>query len=187
MLHDMVDRRCLILVLVLVSSAGCDAPDHPFVFVTSGEEARENIEREGSSGEIPESASDFYHWDEGFLSDHTTYWSFTCASLEDCKLAAAPKHSSDELLDWEQPEYDFILKGPGYFGDKRGTDEWDTDKWDVTQIERGLFALDIRYDEKTVSELHYTAIDLDTLRFYRLRWYGHSLTEKLDEIGYKQP
>ena len=44
----------------------------------------------------------------------------------------------------------------------------------------------IRYDERA-SELNYTAIDLDTLRFYRLSWFGDSLTEKLDEIGYKQP
>ncbi len=182
MLSEMIDRRAVTLILILICNGGCDVPEDGFVFVTSGEEAREAVETEGSSGKIPASASGFYHWNEGFLSDHTTYWSFTCASLDDCKSAAVPQHSTDELRDWEQPEYGFILKGPAYFGDKHGTD-----KWDVTGIERGLFALDIRYDKERASELQYTAINCETLRFYRLHWYGDSLTKKLDKIGYEQP
>lgn len=149
--------------------------------ITSGDEARNDIARWNDEGEIPVGASDFYYWDEGWLSDHTTYWSFTCASVEDCKRAASPEHSSDDFAAWQLPQYSFIVKGPAYFGNK-----YHTDKWDLKQIQKGTSALYIRYNERA-SEMQYTAIDYDTLRVYRLRWFGDSLTTKLDNMGYKKP
>ena len=145
--------------------------------VTTGEEARRKVESESTA--IPASADNFYHWDQGFLSDHTTYWSFTCGSIGDCRLAALSVHSRPTLKEWTLPEYDFIRLGPAHFSKSPAPTQWDLD-----QIRTGVAALSIDYS-KHVSELNYTAIDYDTLRVYRLRWYGSSLTTELDRIGYE--
>ncbi len=180
-------RYSLCLLLLLAMVVGCGSREDDFVSVATGQDARDDIAREDRNGTIPASASDFYYWDEGFLSDHTTFWSFKCESMDDCKAAVAPpedfrawEQPRYDLVDWEQPTFDFILSGPAYFGDQHKTD-----KWDVRAITRGSFALYIHHGER-VSELQYTAIDHDLLRVYRLRWFGDSLTTKLDEIGYKE-
>ena len=153
--------------------------------VDTGQEALGRIESE-RSGYVPELASDFYYWDQGFLSDHTTYWSFNCTSLAECKLAAAPVRSSfhsgpvltdAEFREWTIPEYDFIVSGPGYFGKQHSSE-----KWDVSGIRHGTSAIRIDYNSPD-SELQFSAIDFDALRVYRLRWYGSSLTSKLKDIG----
>ena len=144
--------------------------------IATGEEARRKVESESTA--IPASASDFYHWDQGFLSDHTTYWSFTCDSIEDCRLAALSVHRRHALKEWTLPEYDFIRLGPAHFSKSSTAKEWDPG-----QIRTGVSALSINYARN--SELNYTAIDHDTLRVYRLRWYGSSLTTELDRIRYK--
>lgn len=146
------------------------------ISVATGEKARLKIESESTV--IPASAGDFYHWDMGFLSDHTTYWSFTCESIGDCQLAALSVHRRPTLAEWALPEYDFIRQGPAHFSEESVPKEWD-----LSQIRKGVSALSINYASN--SELNYTAIDYDTLRVYRLRWYGSSLTAELDRIGYK--
>ena len=175
-----------VLLLIFLAWRG-DVTDD-WTSVSTGHAALERIERE-RSGNIPKSASDFYFWDEGFLSDHTTYWSFKCETLSDCKLAAAPVRSffhsgpvltDDDFRDWTIPDYDFIVSGPGYFGG-----EHSSEKWDVSGIRHGTSAIRIYYDSRD-SELQFSAIDYDALRVYRLRWYGGSLTSKLKECGYNQ-
>lgn len=154
--------------------------------VDTGHAALERIESE-RSGHIPKLASDFYYWDQGFLSDHTTYWSFKCNTLTECRLAAAPVSSNfhsgpvltdDDFCEWTTPEYDFVTLGPGYFGK-----QYSTDKWDISSILHGTSAIRIDFDSRN-SELQFSAIDFDALRVYRLRWFGSSLTRKLKDIGY---
>jgi hypothetical protein len=82
------------------------------------------------------------------------------------------------LKEWSPAEYDFIRLGPAYFSKSSTPNEWD-----LSQIRTGISALSVDYAQN--SELNYTAIDHDTLRVYRLRWYGSSLTAELDRIGYK--
>jgi CRISPR/Cas system CMR-associated protein Cmr5 small subunit len=154
--------------------------------VSTGQEALKKIESE-HSGNIPKTATDFYYWDQGFLSDHTTYWSFTCKTISDCNRAASPVlssfHSGAVLTDasfreWKIPEFDFIRSGPEYFGKK-----YFSDKWDLSRIRHGTSAVKIHYDSRD-SELQFSAIDYDSLRVYRLRWFGSSLTNELNEIDY---
>ena len=94
-------------------------------------------------------------------------------------MAALSVHRQPALKEWSPAEYDFIRLGPAYFSQSSSTPK----EWDLSQIRTGVAALSIDYARK--SELNYTAIDHDTLRVYRLRWYGSSLTTELDRIGYK--
>ncbi len=173
----------LLFVLLILTGPVAD-PD--WTSVVTGQSAIERIQSE-KSGYVPNLASDVFYWDEGLLSDHTTYWSFTCATLSECKLAAWPVQSSfhrepvltaEDFQEWSVPEFDFILKGPGHFGKQHSSE-----KWDVTRIRRGTSAIRIDYDSGD-SELQFSAIDYDMLRVFRLRWYGSSLTHALDDVGY---
>lgn len=164
----------MLFFFVVFLGWGSDGTDE-WTSVATGQAARESIERE-RSGNISKSATDFYYWDEGFLSDHTTYWSFRCRSIQECRDAS---HSFDALQDWVQPSFPFIMQGPAYFGKKH-----ETDRWSLESIQRGGFVLDLDYHKERYSLLQFTAIDYDTLRVYRMRWYGDSLTTVLNELGY---
>lgn len=168
-------RTALVLAVVVTYVGGCGESDDGFTSTSVGETARERISQEGESV-LPASASDFYYWDQGFLSDHTTFWSFRCPTEEECRAAS----HSIELKDWVTPSFVFIQKGPEYFGG-----QYKTEKWDLSTIKNGCFALDVDYQDERYSLLQFTAIDYETQRVYRMRWYGDSLTSALGKLGYR--
>jgi hypothetical protein len=114
---------------------------------------------------MPEGASDFWLYEDGWLSKQRRYWTFECRSREECLRAVEglggvlPK----ELSPWQPSHYAAIMEGPAYYSrDAEPSRKLRLNPWDVRGIKNGLVYESIVGDR----DLYYYAVDLERNRVY---------------------
>jgi len=147
--------------------------------VHTGEEARLRIlasagraARPGADNpRMPESASNFWLYENGWISKSRTYWTFDCRSREECLKAVESLGGLqlNELSPWQPSRYAAIMEGPAF--DSRNVEpsrKLRPNPWDVRGIKNGLvYELVVRD-----YHLYYYAIDLDRSRVYHASEFG---------------
>jgi hypothetical protein len=142
--------------------------------VHTGEDAKRRIlasaEREARPGAdrpgLPESASNFWLYEVGWLSKTRTYWMFDCGSREECLRAVESLGGlrQKELSPWQPSRYAVIMDGPAFYSrNVEPTRKLRANPWDVRGIKNGL-----AHELVTDRDLYYYAIDLDRCRVFYL-------------------
>lgn len=174
-------RRAWILrtTMITIAVAGCgtfaDVPDD----VHTGLVARDRILKDGrvaldtrKKGALPESSTAFYFFEGGSFNGIILYWSFECATLDDCWSAIVSLGGPDqsEFNDWKTSQFAIVMNGPGFY-----SHELETPLWDVRTISNGASYERVEDENR---RMVYFAIDFDTLRVYHHYESGGFPTEK---------
>jgi hypothetical protein len=155
----------LLLVIVLLA-IGCLDQKGPLKDVYTGQDARNRIvglvklpSHSDKESPLPQSATNYYLFDGGSFNGSITYWSFDCASHEDCwaAIASLGGPGRSEFHPWKPSRFAVVMNGPGFYQPQLATP-----LWDVTTIQHGAVYEDVDGDKC----MDYYAIDYDTLRVY---------------------
>jgi hypothetical protein len=126
-------------------------------------DARLRADRPG----MPGSASNFWLYEDGWLSKTRTYWMFDCGSREECLKAVESLGGlrQEELSPWQPSRYAAIMEGPAFYSKnvEEPSRKLRANPWDVRGIRNGLV-----HELVTDRDLYYYAIDLDRCRVFYL-------------------
>jgi hypothetical protein len=131
---------------------------------------------------MPESATNFWFYENGFLSKSRTYSTFECGSREDCLKAVESLGGlqRSELSTWQPSHYEAIMKGPGFhLRDLEPGRKLRANPWDVREIKEGLVYELVIPD----FSLYYYAIDLDRKRVFYACEFGCFRGEEYQPTG----
>ncbi len=147
----------LVAACLLATLSGCIAPYDSNTDFHTGEAARKRIFNlpRVKEDQVPASATDYRLFDGGTFGGSITYWTFTCASLEDCyravEMMGGPKR--DEFQPWQATKYGVDMDGPGYY-----FKDFKQEFWPIRQIKNGVMVETVYGNHEG---LQLNVIDLD--------------------------